>query len=118
MPRRPWRELGVPWAALGLAGRGLLAPALALPTGIPSPAAALAAVPPWEGSGRLPVALVPALPATDEGGGNPLLRGGTYQIQSWLLFTRRELRAGRLPGWNPFQFAGSPFWSNGQSAPL
>ena len=103
-PRRPWRELGIPWAVLGLAGMGLLAPALALPTGIPSPAAAL------------PV--VPALPASGEGGGNPLLRDVTYQIQPWLLFTRRELRAGRLPGWNPFQFAGSPFWSNGQSAPL
>jgi hypothetical protein len=102
-PRRPWRELGIPWAVLGLAGMGLLAPALALPAGIPSPAAALAAVPPWEGT---------------EGGGNPLLRDVTFQIQPWLLFTRRELRAGRLPGWNPFQFAGSPFWANGQSAPL
>jgi hypothetical protein len=102
-PRRPWRELGIPWAVLGLAGMGLLAPALALPAGIPSPAASLAAVPPWEGAG---------------GGGNPLLRDVTFQIQPWLLFTRRELRAGRLPGWNPFQFAGSPFWANGQSAPL
>ena len=106
-PRRPWRELGIPWAVLGLAGMGLLAPALALPAGIPSPAAALAAVPPWEG-----------MPAPGEGGGNPLLRDVTFQIQPWLLFTRRELRAGRLPGWNPFQFAGSPFWANGQSAPL
>jgi hypothetical protein len=114
-PRRPWRELGIPWAVLGLAGMGLLAPALALPAGIPSPAAALAAVPPWEGTA---LAAAPALPATGEGGGNPLLRDVTYQIQPWLLFTRRELRAGRLPGWNPFQFAGSPFWANGQSAPL
>jgi hypothetical protein len=64
------------------------------------------------------LAAVAALPAIGEGGGNPLLRDVTYQIQPWLLFTRRELRAGRLPGWNPFQFAGSPFWSNGQSAPL
>ena len=155
-PRRPWRELGIPWAVLGLAGMGLLAPALALPAGIPSPAASLAAVPPWEGTGRLPAAPAPAgppplppfgrgtqsprsvplgplaqreaggvalpagaaMPATGEGGGNPLLRDVTFQIQPWLLFTRRELRAGRLPGWNPFQFAGSPFWANGQSAPL
>ena len=156
-PRRPWRELGIPWAVLGLAGMGLLAPALALPAGIPSPASALAAVPPWQGTEGLPAAppgppgqfplppfgrgtqspssvpLAPlaqrsagvpalaagaALPGIGEGGGNPLLRDVTYQIQPWLLFTRRELRAGRLPGWNPFQFAGSPFWANGQSAPL
>lgn len=155
-PRRPWRELGIPWAVLGLAGMGLLAPALALPDGIPSPASALAAVPPWEGTEGLAAALAPpgppprppfgrgvpleptadfqrlaqretggtapaavaALPVVSEGGGNPLLRDVTYQIQPWLLFTRRELRAGRLPGWNPFQFAGSPFWGNGQSAPL
>jgi hypothetical protein len=150
-PRRPWRELGIPWAVLGLAGMGLLAPALALPTGIPSPASALAAVPPWEGAAGLPApppvppplpsfgrgirspgsvplgplaqreagGVAPATgPAEGDGGGNPLLRDVTYQIQPWLLFTRRELRAGRLPGWNPFQFAGSPFWGNGQSAPL
>ncbi|HEV3458050.1 MAG TPA: YfhO family protein [Thermoanaerobaculia bacterium] len=109
-----WRELGIPWAVLGLAGMGLLAPALALPTGIPSPAAALAGVPPWhEAAGQ-------AAAAHDAGQerGNPLLRDVTYQIQPWLLFTRQELRAGRLPVWNPHQFAGSPFWANGQSAPL
>lgn len=115
-PRRPWRELGIPWAALGLAGMGLLAPALALPTGIPSPAAALSAVPPWQGESSGPAAS--ARPVVAEGGGNPLLRDVTYQIQPWLLFGRQELRAGRLPGWNPSQFAGAPFWANGQSAPL
>jgi Bacterial membrane protein YfhO len=107
--RAAWRELGLPWAAVGLAAMGLLAPALALPTGIPSPAASLEAAPPWQGM------------AVEQGGGvagNPLLRDVTYQIQPWLLFGRRELRAGRLPGWNPYQFAGSPFWGNGQSAPL
>ena len=118
-----WRELGIPWAALGLAGMGLLAPALALPTGIPSPAAALAAVPPWQ-QGAAPVAAAmaatAAMAAQDSGAarGNPLLRDVTYQIQPWLLYARRELRAGRLPVWNPHQFAGSPFWANGQSAPL
>ncbi len=106
---RRWRELGIPWAVLGLAGIGLLAPALALPTGIPSPAAALAAVPPWQ-------AAAPAAAGAERG--NPLLRDVTFQIQPWLLFARRELRAGRLPAWNPHQFAGSPFWANGQSAPL
>src|SRR5262249_50222574 len=42
------RELGAPWAVLGLAGIALLAPALALPTGVPSPAATLANLPPWQ----------------------------------------------------------------------
>lgn len=99
------RELGLAWAALSLAGMALLAPALALPTGIPSPAATLAAFPPWQETGE---------PA----GGNPLLRDVTFQIHPWLLFLRHELRAGRLPFWNPHQFSGAPFWANGQSAPL
>jgi hypothetical protein len=83
---------------------GLLAPVLAMPDGIPSPAAALAALPPWQAGGS---------PA-----GNPLLRDVTFQIQPWLLFARREMRAGRLPWWNPYQSSGAPFWANGQSAPL
>jgi len=99
------RDLGVPWAVVGLAGIALLAPALALPTGVPSPAAALAGLPPWQGTGA---------PA----GGNPILRDVTFQIEPWLLFLRHELRAGRLPFWNPHQFCGAPFWGNGQSAPL
>lgn len=99
------RELGFAWAALALAGMALLAPALARPTGIPSPAATLAALPPWQGTG-------------DPAEGNPLLRDVTFQIHPWLLFLRHELRAGRLPFWNPHQFSGSPFWGNGQAAPL
>jgi hypothetical protein len=126
-PRRAgWRELGAAWAALGIAGIGLLAPALELPTGIPSPAAALAAVPPWQGSAggaagaASGVAVAAGGPGAAAGAerGNPLLRDVTWQVQPWLLFSRRELRAGRLPGWNPHQFAGAPFWANGQSAPL
>ncbi|HYN20801.1 MAG TPA: YfhO family protein [Thermoanaerobaculia bacterium] len=99
------REIGLAWGALALAGMALLAPALAIPSGIPSPAASLAEVPPWEGTGS---------PAD----GNPVLRDVTFQIQPWQLFARGELRAGRLPFWNPHQFAGAPFWSNGQTAPL
>jgi hypothetical protein len=98
-------DIALAWAALALAGTALLAPALSLPTGIPSPAATLAGLPPWLGTG-------------DPAAGNPLLRDVTFQIQPWQLFVRRELRAGRLPLWNPHQFAGAPFWSNGQSAPL
>lgn len=99
------REAAVAWAVLALAGTALLAPALVLPSGVPSPAATLAAHPPWLGTG-------------DPAEGNPLLRDVTYQIQPWQLFVRRELRAGRLPLWNPHQFSGGPFWSNGQAAPL
>lgn len=98
-------ELSLPIVGLGLAGMALLAPALRLPTGIPSPAATLAALPPWQETG-------------DPAAGNPLLRDVTYQIQPWLIFLREELRAGRWPFWNPHQFSGSAFWANGQSAPL
>ncbi|HSN87961.1 MAG TPA: hypothetical protein VL025_14475, partial [Thermoanaerobaculia bacterium] len=99
------REIGLAWGALAVAGMALLAPALSIPTGIPSPAATLAALPPWQGTG-------------DPAEGNPVLRDVTFQIQPWQLFARRELRAGRLPLWNPHQFSGAPFWANGQSAPL
>jgi hypothetical protein len=99
------REIGIPWAACGLLGIALLWPALRLPDGIPSPAAALADQPPWQGT---------AGPAV----GNPHLRDITWQVQPWLLFLRREMRAGRLPFWDPHQFSGSPYWSNGSGAPL
>jgi hypothetical protein len=97
--------LPLAWCVAGLAGMLLLAPALVLPTGIPSPAASAGAVAPWAGT-------------LDPANGNPTLSDVTFQIQPWLLHLRRELRAGRLPFWNPYQFAGAPFWSNGQSAPL
>ncbi len=99
------RDLGLAWGALALAGMALLAPALTIPDGIPSPAGTLAAVAPWQTTG-------------DRSDGNSVLRDVTFQIQPWQLFARRELRAGRLPFWNPHQFSGAPFWANGQSAPL
>ncbi|HXU46339.1 MAG TPA: hypothetical protein VN783_12505, partial [Thermoanaerobaculia bacterium] len=97
-------ELSIPWAAAGLLVLALMAPALAIPDGIPSPAADSTAVAPWHAAGQTI--------------GNPVLRDATFQIQPWLVFLRRELRAFRLPLWNPHQFAGAPFWANGQSAPL
>jgi hypothetical protein len=102
------REIGIPWAACGLAGIALLWPALRLPDGIPSPAATLALQAPWQG---LPDALDPAA-------GNPNLRDITYQVEPWLLFLRHEMRAGRLPFWDPHQFSGEPYWSNGSGAPF
>jgi hypothetical protein len=99
------REIGIPWAACGLAGCALLWPALRLPDGVPSPAASLAEQAPWQGI---------AEPAA----GNPNLRDVTYQVQPWLLFLRHEMREGRLPFWDPHQFSGSPYWSNGSGAPF
>lgn len=99
------REAAWGWLAAGLAGLALLAPALALPDGVPSPAASLGAMTPWQG--RL-----------DPADGNENLRDVTHQVQPWLLFLRGEWREGRPPFWNPHQLAGTPFWSNGQGAPL
>lgn len=93
------------WTVVGLAGIALLAPALAQPDGIPSPSALLAELPPWQGQ---------ALGAER----NPELVDLSSMIEPWMLYLRRELRAGRLPFWNPHQFAGAPFWANGSSAPL
>ncbi len=101
-------ELGLPWAVAGCLGIALLAPALRLPDGIASPAADLAAVAPWQGAEAGLAGL----------SGNPVLRDVTFQIQPWLVFLKRELAAGRWPVWNPYSFAGAPFWANGQSAPL
>ena len=38
------------------------------------------------------------------------------QFQPWLEFNRSELRAGRLPLWNPYAGCGAPHLANGQSA--
>ncbi len=101
-------ELAVPWMVAGWLGIAMLAPALRLPDGIPSPAADLKAVAPWQGSEA----------GLSDLGGNPVLRDVSFQIQPWLVFLKRELLEGRLPGWNSYSFAGAPFWANGQSAPL
>lgn len=98
------RSLRPAWVVLGVSGALLLWPALRLRDGIPSPAADLSQHAPWA-----------------EGGssyGNAILTDVTYQIQPWLLYLRTEMRAGRLPFWNPYQYSGTPFWGNGQSAPL
>ncbi|HVR95883.1 MAG TPA: YfhO family protein [Thermoanaerobaculia bacterium] len=99
------REAGLAWCVCGLAAMALLAPALRLPDGIPSPAATLAYHPPWQS-------------VANTAAGNPNLGDVASQIEPWLIFPRHELRAGRLPFWNPHQSSGAPFWSNGQGAPL
>ncbi|HPK66735.1 MAG TPA: hypothetical protein PKX99_09120, partial [Thermoanaerobaculia bacterium] len=67
------------WLAAGLAGIALLAPALTLPDGVPSPAASLGVSAPWQG-------------VLDPASGNENLRDVTHQIEPWLLFQRREWR--------------------------
>jgi hypothetical protein len=99
------REGGVSWWVAGVAATALLAGALALPDGIPSQARLLTADAPWAGR-------------VEPGAANPQLLDVTHQVEPWLLFLRHELRAGRLPFWDPHQLAGEPFWSNGSSAPL
>ncbi len=43
---------------------------------------------------------------------------GDFSAQFWAFatFEMRELSAGRLPLWNPYTFAGSPFWADVQAA--
>lgn len=88
-----------------LAGLALLSSVLLVPDGVPGGAADLGRRVPWQS-------------AAAESPGNPAMQDVTYQIYPWLLYLRHELRAGRLPYWNPHQFSGMTFWGNGQSAPL
>ncbi|HVR29396.1 MAG TPA: YfhO family protein [Thermoanaerobaculia bacterium] len=102
-----WRrsERGVAWAVVGLAAAALLASALVLPDGIPSPSGSMGKVAPWQG-------------AVSEERGIADLVDVSFQFEPWLLYLRSEWRSGRLPFWNPHQYSGAPFWSNGSSAPL
>ncbi len=40
----------------------------------------------------------------------------SHQFWAFATFEVRELSAGRLPLWNPYTFAGAPFWADVQSA--
>jgi hypothetical protein len=42
----------------------------------------------------------------------------SYQFWAFSTFEARELSAGRLPLWNPYTYAGAPFWADIQSAVL
>jgi hypothetical protein len=42
----------------------------------------------------------------------------SYQFWAFTTFDARELSAGRLPLWNPYTYAGAPFWADIQSAVL
>ncbi len=47
---------------------------------------------------------------------DPLLWDGVAQFYPWRLFAARMMRNGQPALWNPHQFCGYPFVSNGQSA--
>ena len=47
---------------------------------------------------------------------NPLRWDGIAQFYPWRLFAAQSLRSGTLPLWNPYQFCGTPFAANSQSA--
>ena len=40
----------------------------------------------------------------------------TQVFHPWTLWAAREVRAGRLPLWNPYSYTGAPFFSNPQTA--
>lgn len=47
---------------------------------------------------------------------NPLLWDSIAQFYPWRYFLADSLHRGFLPLWNPYQFCGTPFYANGQSA--
>lgn len=66
------------------------------------PATLLRYVAPWEQAAKPPW--------------NPLMYDSVGQFYPWRHFASEELRAGRIPLWNPYQFCGTPFVGNSQSA--
>jgi len=47
---------------------------------------------------------------------NALISDTVYQHTAWRRLVLREIRAGRMPFWNPYAFCGSPLLGNSQSA--
>ena len=70
------------------------------------PAGMLGHVAPWSAQAT-PEALPPW---------NPLRWDGIAQFYPWRFFAAETLRAGTIPLWNPYQFCGTPFVANSQSA--
>lgn len=59
-----------------------------------------------------------SLPPRVGGVWNPLLYDAIGQFLPWRLFAARTLLSGHIPLWNPYQFCGTPFLANSQSAVL
>ncbi len=70
------------------------------------PAGILGSVAPYHGV--IPASAVPPW--------NPLRWDGIAQFYPWRHFYAESLRSGTVPLWNPFQFCGTPFVANSQSA--
>lgn len=49
---------------------------------------------------------------------NPLQWDAIAQFYPWRVFYARSMRSGVIPLWNPYQFCGTPFLANAQSAVL
>ncbi len=47
---------------------------------------------------------------------NPLMYDSVGQFYPWRKFAGDSIKSGMLPLWNPYQFAGTPFVANSQSA--
>lgn len=47
---------------------------------------------------------------------NPLMWDGIAEFYPWRVFASNTLHSGYLPLWNPYQFCGTPFVANSQSA--
>lgn len=92
--------LGLGLLPFAVLGRALL-PGRAL-----SPADILLGLWPWS-------AIAPATTAA-----NPLLGDVALQFHPWTVWAAREIREGRVPLWNPYAYAGAPFFANPQTALL
>ena len=56
--------------------------------------------------------------AADYEPANSLLSDYVYVLKPWQALTIAALKAGRIPLWDPHNYAGAPFLANGQSAVL
>src|SRR2546428_2445674 len=83
----------------------IFAPAL-WPGRVLSPADILMTFPPW-------ASLAPGLLAA-----NPLQSDVAFMFDPWLIYAGRAVASGHFPLWNPYAFAGAPFFANPQTALL
>src|SRR2546428_3099661 len=83
----------------------IFAPAV-WPGRVPPPADILMPFPPW-------ASLAPGLLAA-----NPLQSDVAFMFDPWLIYAGRAVASGHFPLWNPYAFAGAPFFANPQTALL